>query len=230
MNELRYLYKHIIYKLFARHKNGHGIHSPFLFSFLTNVVFVKKNKGLKRLKKSNCKNISRRSLKTIKIIDRTIEYFNPDELCFVWESFPKKFCTIINRYKDLQIVIISKQATDVNEIFEKYAFKEDDLDYYSGKLPDVFYKYLQKIHHIQFLIIDAGNEFIHNQDFYNRILSKTSSGSVIFILNIHRSKISEQFWNSISDRPEVKQSIDFFSFGMLFFKHGLQKEHFVVRY
>lgn len=35
---VRLFLKYIVYKLFARHKKGHGIHSPFVFNFIQNVL------------------------------------------------------------------------------------------------------------------------------------------------------------------------------------------------
>ncbi len=41
MNKIRYLFHYLNYLLLARHKNGHGIHSPFVFSLIQE-VFRKK--------------------------------------------------------------------------------------------------------------------------------------------------------------------------------------------
>ena len=38
MSNIKFLYNYIIYKLSAKHKHGHGIHSPFVFDLVVNVI------------------------------------------------------------------------------------------------------------------------------------------------------------------------------------------------
>ncbi len=41
---ISFMLKFIVYKLFARHRKGHGIHSPFLYNFIKSVLNSKCNK------------------------------------------------------------------------------------------------------------------------------------------------------------------------------------------
>ncbi|MBO4307405.1 MAG: hypothetical protein J5848_03745 [Bacteroidales bacterium] len=55
-------------------------------------------------------------------------------------------------------------------------------------------------------------------------------GSFIAIVNRpHRSKASEQLWNSLFKEHEITLSVDFFDIGLLFTSVKLSKQHFVLR-
>ena len=43
MEKLRFVLKYIKYKLFAKHRKGYGIHSPFLYDLIRNVLFKQTN-------------------------------------------------------------------------------------------------------------------------------------------------------------------------------------------
>ncbi|MBN1180782.1 MAG: class I SAM-dependent methyltransferase [Bacteroidales bacterium] len=99
---IRLIFKHIVYKIFAKHKKGHGIHSPFVFSFIQNVLqktsinksFQKIHKTYNELRKNNEKveikdygagsKIHKRKVRKIKSIART-------------SGIDKKYGIILNR-------------------------------------------------------------------------------------------------------------------------------------
>ncbi len=46
MDTLRIFFRYIRYRLTARHRKGHGIHSPFMYTFVSEVVFGRDNPSL----------------------------------------------------------------------------------------------------------------------------------------------------------------------------------------
>jgi hypothetical protein len=47
--------------------------------------------------------------------------------------------------------------------------------------------------------------------------------------DIHWSAEMERAWKEIKQHPEVQQTIDFFRVGMVFFRKGQVKQHFILR-
>ncbi len=68
MERVNIAFRYISYKLFARHKKGHGVHSPFVFGFIKNVLANKKSNQVIDIIE-NKRKAYLRSGKFIKIVD-----------------------------------------------------------------------------------------------------------------------------------------------------------------
>jgi hypothetical protein len=48
--------------------------------------------------------------------------------------------------------------------------------------------------------------------------------------DIYHSREMSEAWNAIKDNDAVTKSIDLFSIGIVFFRTGQPKQHFILRY
>jgi len=55
-------------------------------------------------------------------------------------------------------------------------------------------------------------------------------GSVLVLLDCHRTPGAKALWQSIKARPEVTITVDLFQVGLAFFRSGQAKENFKIRY
>ncbi len=60
-------------------------------------------------------------------------------------------------------------------------------------------------------------------------LQHSNNNSVIAIGNIHASAQMEAAWQAIKNDPNVTVTIDTYHLGLVFFRHGQAKQHFIVR-
>lgn len=100
----------------------------------------------------------------------------------------------------------------------------------TGRFEDVLPGVLQQFNTIDFTFIDGHHEYEPTKKYVSMIMQKVSSRSVIVIDDIHWSTGMEKAWLEICNLPQVKVSVDIFRFGLLFFREGLSKQHFVIRY
>jgi hypothetical protein len=63
---------------------------------------------------------------------------------------------------------------------------------------------------------------------FNQCLEKASSGSVFIVGDINWSAGMSEAWKLICSNPAVPVSIDLFHCGLLFFRKGIAKQHFVL--
>ena len=89
---------------------------------------------------------------------------------------------------------------------------------------------MDRIPSLDFAFLDAHHAYEPTLQFFKTCLTKVHEDSVIILDDIHWSKEMERAWESIKQMEEVKQTIDLFQFGIVFFKSGQVKEHFVLRY
>ena len=54
--------------------------------------------------------------------------------------------------------------------------------------------------------------------------------SVMYVMeDNHKNKKKEAFWNTICSHPDVTLTIDLYDKGMVFYREGMEKQHFVLK-
>jgi len=62
-----------------------------------------------------------------------------------------------------------------------------------------------------------------------RLRDDSNNNSVLAIGNIHTSAENEAAWEAIKNDPNVTVSIDTYHLGLVFFRQGQSKQHFIIR-
>lgn len=89
---------------------------------------------------------------------------------------------------------------------------------------------MDRIPSLDFAFLDAHHAYEPTLQFFKTCLTKVHTNSVIILDDIHWSPDMERAWETIKAMDQVKQTVDLFQFGIVFFKPGQVKEHFVLRY
>ena len=79
------------------------------------------------------------------------------------------------------------------------------------------------------IYIDGNHQYSATTKYYNFLKNHISDDGVIIFDDIHWSEEMERAWKEIISDTDVVVSIDTFDFGMIFFRKGQRKEHFIVR-
>lgn len=80
------------------------------------------------------------------------------------------------------------------------------------------------------IFIDGNHNYTSTMKYFNYFLAKVDGDSVIVFDDIRWSGEMERAWKEITENPAVKVSIDLFFMGIVFFRTGLPKQHFVVNF
>ncbi len=99
-----------------------------------------------------------------------------------------------------------------------------------GNIHQTLHVAMDRIPSLDFAFLDAHHAYEPTVHFFKTCLTKTNEHSVIILDDIHWSPEMERAWETIKAMPEVKQTIDLYQFGIVFFKSGQVKEDFVLRY
>jgi len=97
---------------------------------------------------------------------------------------------------------------------------------FSEKLPNVLHNIKDKV----LVFIDGDHSRENLLQYYSLIREYSNDDTVIVIDDIYWSGSMEMAWKELIAEPEVSISIDLFQMGILFFKKGLGKQHYVMRY
>lgn len=80
-----------------------------------------------------------------------------------------------------------------------------------------------------FVLFNVYGDLNKKIDDFKSCLSVKHSGTVFVIKHIHCNSQMESFWNIVKDDIEVTASIDMFNMGILFFRKDLEKKNYIIR-
>jgi len=66
--------------------------------------------------------------------------------------------------------------------------------------------------------------------YFNMIADVSDKNTVIILDDIHSCREMEEAWSFISDHHKVSVTIDIFRMGIVFFRKGLSRSHYIIRY
>lgn len=88
---------------------------------------------------------------------------------------------------------------------------------------------LQKLGKVDFIFIDGDHQENSTLKYFDKCLPYLHNDSLVVIADIHWSEPMEDAWKQLTAREEVRISIDFFHFGLLYFrKENRTKQDFTL--
>jgi predicted O-methyltransferase YrrM len=97
----------------------------------------------------------------------------------------------------------------------------DRLNLHVGTFKSLLPAIVNRVEHIDLLFIDGDHRYSSTLSYFREALPKLHENAVVVIADIHWSKEMEKAWTELRDVPEVTASVDWYHFGILFFKSGL---------
>ncbi len=119
-------------------------------------------------------------------------------------------------------------ASIARENFRKAGLK--NIDVIAGNFDEVLDDVLQKFDKLDFVFFDGNHKKEPTLDYFNKCVEKSHPGTVFLFDDIHWSGEMEQAWERIKADERVSVTMDIFWFGFVFFRKGIAKQDFVVKY
>ena len=245
----------LIYLKRARHRRGHGIHSPFLFRLITTVVENRQDlpeyKVLKNLKTKalNLLNdLSQQSLLTV-YHQFDLPPSNPRRL-YRKVELPHRYGNVVFRLiRDFNPASIINYGPTFGANLALMAMANSDKVVYQ-EINNPVYELVSKkllkdiaITNIQFFdpksVPQINHEFIVlnytdkpdlSRKQVQEKLRMSGDNDVLIIRGIHETKEMESIWQEMIASESVRVSLDLFEIGIALFRKGSQKENFVFKY
>ncbi len=235
-----------------RSKNGFGIHSPFAFSFITDVLnpseksyyysfqnIEKMRQNLLSLKKDiNLKNKTKVSIN--KVANTSATNMQHSQMLFRI-ALAQKSRNIIELGTSLGIssayLASTSQKAQVYTIDHDAALQQiakvshnilelENITYISGDFKDCLSKELENLKSIDLIYFDGDNNADEIIKLFNTALPYASDKTVFIFHNIHWSKNMYQAWQNIYSHNNITASFELYDMGIIFFNKELKKQHF----
>ncbi len=238
------LYNYCIYRI--KSVDEHGVHSPFIFDLVTNVIYNDKAyysyKSIEKLKDKllnsdnqvEGKRISQlaaelKPAKCGQLLFRLVNYFQPEQVIEIGTSLGIETAYMASANTHTKIITLERSeqiAGIAKENFKQLGLKniESINDAIERSLPNV----INKTEYLDFVYIKG--EAQNTLHFFDQCLGKIKESSVFVISDLYSSPEMKAVWTEIKNKDIVKVTIDLFYFGIVFFRKEQVKEHFVIRF
>lgn len=190
---------------YLRHRlganNRHGIHSPFVYKLIDTVIYDFHDQ------------------KVYREIENILQKQHPDE--GVINTLPLKFYRLLYRlfvYFKPQTILLA----DAEDYITEFVTKQANPEVQSISSPT------SGIRQADMILADALKQ--SPVSYLEKIMPSVHDDTVIIFINIHRNGSAKQSWEQLKLNQQVRVTIDLYFIGMVFFKPGMSKEDFKLRY
>lgn len=251
------------YLLFSRHRNGHGIHSPFIFDLISRVfrnktandIVLKIEKIRKRCLSSEriirVTDLGAGSLKMKgdlrKVSDIAAYSAVPKKYGVLLSALAAEFGkpTVIELGTSLGIstmyiasgcpdsVVYTIEACPetsaiARENFNAAGFK--NICFMNGSFDEAIPELKKQSVSPGLVFIDGDHRREPVLRYFDQIVEISNSSTVIVLDDIHQSREMEDAWNEVKLHKSVSATVDLYRIGLIFFRRGMSRSDYVIRY
>ena len=108
--------------------------------------------------------------------------------------------------------------------------KLDHVEVTIGSFDVTLHDTLKKFERLDYAFFDGNHQREPTLSYFEQCAALASNDSVFVIDDIHWSGEMEEAWEIIKNHSKVTATVDLFFLGLVFFRTGQAKEHFVIRY
>jgi len=255
--------RYIEYLLFARHRKGHGIHSPFVFDFVNRIL---RNKTvhpfvltIEKLREKNIRDLriinvvdlgagSRRFKTSSRKVSEIAKYSAiPGKYGILLSNMAAEYgkSSIIEFGTSLGIstmylaagspgsVVYTMEGCPQTSRIAAENFREggfDNIVLMTGSFDDLLPQLKRKRVKPGLVFIDGNHKKEPLCRYFSGIYEISDNDTVIIIDDIHYSNEMEKAWNEIRSYENVSVTIDLFRMGLVFFRKGVTRSGYTLRY
>lgn len=231
-------------KLF--HRKGHGIHSPFVFELVTNVIeqpypyYGYRDIDLIRLhlrlhdqaitwqgKQSSIRRYLHKqaiSQKEGELLFRLTNHYKSRSILAVGSSMGLTPLYLTGYAGDLKCIVLESE-TDVATIASRNIEKKTNspLRVIQGDYQTTLQEALQQFEQIDCIYLCKELRVEELDNIYHECSPFFHEESILIISGIHSSSAKKNYWEQLCNDPKITVSVDLYKLGLIFFQPKLHK-------
>ncbi len=259
MHLYQQILKYIGHYFTARNTRGFGVHSPFMFQFIQNVLgekhyfyaFTEIEKlrkselqnaetvhitdfGTGKDRESTVKDILKKSVNSARcgqLLFRVIHYFKFQDVLELGTSLGFSTSYLASSSTEIKCTTIEGSPEIASRARRNFEkLNLKNIELIVGNIDDVLPDIVAEKEKLDLVYVDANHTQEATLRYFEMCLPKIHNDSVMVFDDIHWSKGMEEAWNKINAHPAVTSTVDVFRFGIVFFNKNLNKKHYKVFY
>lgn len=237
-------------KLF--HRKGYGVHSPFVFDLITNVIeqrlpfYGYKDIDLIRLhlqlhdrqitqngKQHSIQRYLKKqaiSQKEGELLFRLTNHYKPHTILVVGSSLGLAPLYLTGYASPLQCITLESEA-DIAAIAQKSIERKTNpsIQIIQGDPSTTLQEALQQFKRIDCLYLCKELQVEKLDEIYRACLPFLHDKSMVIIRGIHSSSEKYTYWKQVCTSPKITVSVDVYKLGLIFFRPKLHKRMYKSR-
>lgn len=244
----------------VRYRKGHGVHSPFVFRFITKVIDERASyyclhdieQTRKRVSSSRetfqfpvinnpdkdtslpAKSIVHKLVlkpRSGGLLMRTTNFLNPQTTIQIGCTAGFSSLYLSGFSATAKLTVLEKNSNRCS--FAHFIFKKHgrkDIDLIEGQYHETLLPNLNKAGSIDLIYLDSHNTPAENRYTLEQCLPYIHEKSALIIAGIKSSDEMKKFWKEVCNKEEISISIDVYEFGIAFFNKKLYKRNYIVSF
>lgn len=180
------------------------------------------------------KDIARTSAKPAKygqLLFRLVNHFQPKTILELGTSLGLTTSYLAEARKNSRIYTFEgcpNIAQVALENFRKQGYRNITL--VEGNIDKTLEQQLQQVEQLDFAFLDGNHRYEPTLRYFEHCLSKSHENSVLVLDDIYWSAEMKRAWQEVKRHPQVRQTVDLYFVGLVFFRKQQPKEHFTLYY
>ncbi len=167
----------------------------------------------------------------LKLLYRVVKYYKPENILEFGTALGVSSTYL--KYGNPNSKMVSMEgcanlASKASESYENLGLSTIEIAV--GNFDTNLDKVLERFNTLDFVFFDGNHRKEPTLLYYESCAKLTNENSIFVFDDIHWSSGMESAWESIKKDSRVSISIDLFWFGLVFFRKGIEKQDFILRY
>ena len=227
-----------------RYRKGHGVHSPFVYNFITKVIEEKASfyafEEIEKYRKEILSQKNDLSILTAKetqspkygaLLFRIVNFFKCQMVLQVGSSTGIMSLYLAMASKHCDCFAIEERPNLLNAV-ENFvlAHNLEQLHCVEGNLKEALIKLQSTSMKADLIFINQIPESTNAEELLSLCQPLGRKETILIINEIKRHKSMKELWMTMRNHPQSRVSIDLFALGILFFDDKLPKKHYKTHF
>lgn len=169
--------------------------------------------------------------KNSRLLYRIIQDMQPEIIVELGSSLGINTLYLSAAYPQAQVYTFEgckETAQLAAQLYDNWPIKNISL--IEGNIDETLPRLCTKLDRIDFAYLDANHRFKPTVNYFNLLMKKSSSHSILILDDIYWSEGMYQAWKTIISKPEISLSLDLFELGIVFCRKLPIKQHYTLMY
>jgi len=168
--------------------------------------------------------------KQLELLYRLARYFKPENILEFGTSVGISAAYLSKGYPPAKIITMEGSmglTTIANETFEKHGL---NVQVEVGEFEAILEQIIQRVDKLDMVFFDGNHRKKPTLRYFNKCMERVHDNSVFMFDDIHWSRGMNKAWEKIKKDKRVTITIDLYWIGLVFFRKGIAKQDFILRY